>query len=164
MRARQVPKGALPCTRMVADHTAHHRCAAGRLPGPLNPLQRRVAQRWTGACAGGSSAPSREVSPRRHRDLHKGSPQGKADSLAAPPCGGRLCLMRDRPIKVFGLVMFYMLTIDCCIFVGAMVYLTASNLFPVPAGLPAALPTKVPSPTPSPRPPLLRHQHLLLSR
>ena len=58
--------------------------------------------------------------------------------------------MKDRLIKGFGFVMFYALAMSCCIFVGAMVYLTASNLFPIPEGLPAALPTKGPSPTPTP--------------
>ncbi len=58
--------------------------------------------------------------------------------------------MKDRLIKGFGFVMFYALAMSCCIFVGAMVYLAASNLFPVPEGLPAALPTKGPSPTPTP--------------
>lgn len=58
--------------------------------------------------------------------------------------------MKDRLIKGFGFVMFYALVMSCCIFVGAMVYLTASNLLPVPEGLPASLPTRGPSPTSSP--------------
>jgi len=57
--------------------------------------------------------------------------------------------MKDKLIKGFGGVLFYVLAMGCCILVGAMVYLTASNLFPVPEGLPTSLPTRGPSPTPT---------------
>lgn len=58
--------------------------------------------------------------------------------------------MKESLIKGLGFLVFYMLAMSCCMLVGAMVYLTASNLLPVPAGLPSALPTKGPSPIPSP--------------
>jgi len=60
--------------------------------------------------------------------------------------------VKQRLLRAFGYVLFYALALGGCILVGALLYLAAADLAPVPEGFPPRGPSPTPTPTITPTP------------